>query len=130
MEEVIDKKNLLIELRAASAAVGQLGTDKIAAVASATVTYVKTDGKTTGTITVYVPFKGLFNFEIRDMHTNTADLCGSCHTQGTYKYTKWGKKPDWILVDLSPTHKQISEESLTQWPCRCPWPGLERVQRQ
>ncbi len=28
----------------------------------------------------------------------------SCHTQGTYKYTKWGEKQDGTLVNLSPTH--------------------------
>ena len=28
----------------------------------------------------------------------------SCHTQGSYKYTKWGEKKDGTLVDLSPTH--------------------------
>ncbi len=74
-------------------------------VVSTNVTYVKADGKTTATLSVPVSFCGLaVNFEVRDMFTNTEDLCGSCHTKGTYKYTKWGKKADGSLVDLSPTH--------------------------
>ncbi len=79
-------------------------------VTSTNVTYVKTDGKTATLSATSVPplqvsFCGTtVNFEIRDMYSNTADLCGSCHTQGTYKYTQWGKKKDKTLIDLSPTH--------------------------
>ncbi|OGP93170.1 MAG: hypothetical protein A2156_08435 [Deltaproteobacteria bacterium RBG_16_48_10] len=74
-------------------------------VKSTNVTYVLADGKTTATLSVPVSFCGLsVDFEVRDMFTNTEDLCMSCHTRGAYKYTKLGKKPDGSLVDLSPTH--------------------------
>ena len=74
-------------------------------VASTNVTYIKTDGKTTATLAVDVPFCGLsVDFEVRDMFTNTEDLCMSCHTQGHYKFTKWGKESSGTLVNLSPTH--------------------------
>ena len=74
-------------------------------VASTSVTYIKADGKTTATLSVTVPFCGLtLNFEVRDMFTNTEDLCTSCHTQGDYKYTMWGQKSDKTLADLSATH--------------------------
>ena len=73
-------------------------------VASTTVNYTKTDGSK-GSLSVSVPFCGLnLSFEVRDMLTNTWDLCGACHTRGTYKYTKWGQQRDKTLVDLSPTH--------------------------
>jgi hypothetical protein len=74
-------------------------------VASTSVTYIKTDGKTTATLTVDVPFCGLpALFEVRDTLTNTEDLCMSCHTKGQYKFTKWGKESNGTLVNLSPTH--------------------------
>jgi len=69
------------------------------------VTYVLADGKKTSTLSVDVSFCGVpVNFEVRDMYTNTEDLCMSCHAKGSYKYTKWGEKKDGTLVDLSPTH--------------------------
>jgi hypothetical protein len=74
-------------------------------VASTSVTYILADGKTTATLPVDVSFCGLsVDFEVRDTLTNTEDLCMSCHTRGTYKYTKWGKKSDGSLVNLSPSH--------------------------
>ena len=89
VSQILDEKNLIVDPPV---------------VANATVSYVKTDG-TTGTFTVAVPFCGLnVAFEIRDMYTNTVDLCGSCHTQGQYKFTKWGKESNGTLVNLSPTH--------------------------
>ena len=73
--------------------------------ASTNVTYIMADGKTTATLAVSVPFCGLsLDFEVRDMVTNTEDLCMSCHTQGHYKFTKWGKESNGTLVNLSPTH--------------------------
>lgn len=72
--------------------------------ATVSVTYKKASG--TGTLAVPVTFAGSINFEIRNMYTNTEDLCGSCHTQGKHKYTKWGKRADGSLVDLSPTHNK------------------------
>jgi hypothetical protein len=72
--------------------------------ASTNVTYIKADGKT-ATLAVNVSFCGLsLAFEVRDIFTNTEDLCGSCHTQGHYKFTKWGKESNGTLVNLSPTH--------------------------
>jgi hypothetical protein len=89
VSQIIDEKNLVVDPPV---------------VANATVSYVKTDG-TTGTLAVAIPFCGLsVSFEIRDMHTNTVDLCGACHTQGAYKFTKWGKEANGSLVNLSPTH--------------------------
>jgi hypothetical protein len=71
---------------------------------STTLTYVKNDGKT-ATLTVPFSFCGsTASFEVRDMWTNTEELCGSCHTRGAYKYTKWGKTPAGTTVNLSPTH--------------------------
>jgi hypothetical protein len=73
--------------------------------ASTNVTYILADGKTTATLAVSVPFCGLsLDFEVRDMVTNTEDLCMSCHTQGHYKFTKWGKESNGTLVNLSPSH--------------------------
>ena len=58
------------------------------------VTYVKDTGGT-GTVSVPVTLSGPdVEFEIRDMRTNIEGLCGSCHTQGTYKYTAVGKNKD------------------------------------
>ena len=86
---VIDDQNLIIDPPA---------------VATAAVKYTTKDNKE-GTLDVSVSFCGVpVNFEIRNMYTNTEDLCMSCHTQGTYKYTKWGEKQDKTLVNLSPTH--------------------------
>ena len=82
--------------------IAQLGTDKIGIVANVPVTYQKATG--TGTLNIFVPFNGTVTFEIRDMKTNTETLCQSCHTQGKYKHTAWGKKKDGTFVDLSPTH--------------------------
>ena len=74
-------------------------------VATTNVTYVLANGKDTKNLSVDVSFCGLtLSFEVRNMFTNSEDLCGSCHTQGTYKYTKWGQKKDQTLVDLSPSH--------------------------
>jgi len=82
----------------------QLGTDKIGIVVKVAVTYRKATG--TGTRNVFVPFNGTVNFKIRDMRTNTETLCQSCHTQGKYKYTAWGKNKAGELIDLSPTHNK------------------------
>lgn len=72
-------------------------------VARATVTYKKnTTG--TGTKSVSIPFSGSFTFEVRNMQTNTETLCGSCHTQGKYKFSAWGKRQDGSFVDLQKTH--------------------------
>jgi hypothetical protein len=50
---------------------------------------------TTATLTVPgLTFTGQVQFEVRDMRTNIETLCGSCHTQGTYKYTAVGKNKD------------------------------------
>jgi hypothetical protein len=75
------------------------------------VTYKKAPtGATTGTLPVTVNFTGPVTFEIRDMRTNTETLCGSCHTQGKYKFTAWGKRSDNSdpnsREDFSPTHNQ------------------------
>ncbi|HSB04871.1 MAG TPA: hypothetical protein VLK23_06705 [Thermodesulfobacteriota bacterium] len=75
---------------------------------STNVTYVLAADKTkTKTLSVNVSFCGLsVDFEVRDMFTNTEDLCMSCHTRGAYKYTKFGKKSDGSVVDLSPSHNK------------------------
>ena len=109
VEEVIDDKTLLIESRDDSAAGTQLGNDKIAVVTKVNVTYEKAAGGRPGTLAVAIPLSGLVQFEIRDMYTNTETLCGSCHTQGTYKYTRWGTIKNGELgaiVDLSATHNK------------------------
>lgn len=114
VEEVLDDTTLLIAPRSNSAAIAQLGTDQIAAVAQTTLTYRRTPSGT-GTLTVFVPFTGSFAFEIRDMYTNTEALCSSCHTQGRYKYTAWGKRTNKgasassggsDFIDLGATHNQ------------------------
>lgn len=71
---------------------------------STNVTYTRAGG--TSTLSVAVPLTGSFSFEIRNMNTNTETLCGSCHTQGTYKYSVFGKKPDKTFVDVSATHNK------------------------
>jgi hypothetical protein len=71
--------------------------------ATATVTYKKAAGGT-GTLSVPITFTGSVNFDVRDMYTNTEGLCGSCHTQGTYKFSAWGIKSDGTIVDASQTH--------------------------
>ena len=71
-------------------------------VATATVTYKKAAG--TGTKSVSIPFSGSVTFEVRSMQTNTETLCSSCHTQGNYKFSAWGKKGDGSFVDLKQTH--------------------------
>jgi len=76
-----------------------------AAVATATVTYVKSAGGT-GTLTVLIPLSGSVNFEVRDMRTNTETLCGSCHTRGKLRSTAWGKQKDGSFIDLSSTHNE------------------------
>jgi hypothetical protein len=74
-------------------------------VANATVTYIKAPPATgTGTKSVSIPFSGSFTFEVRNMQTNSEALCGSCHTQGQYKFSAWGKKQDGSFVDLKQTH--------------------------
>jgi hypothetical protein len=73
-------------------------------VATATVTYKK-DPTGTGTKSVSIPFSGgPFTFEVRNMQTNTETLCSSCHTQGKYKFSAWGKKQDGGFIDLKQTH--------------------------
>jgi len=69
---------------------------------TATVTYKKATG--TGTLSVPITFTGQVNFDIRDMYTNTQNLCGSCHTQGTFKFSSQGQKSDGTFVDVSKTH--------------------------
>ena len=82
-------------------------------VATRTVTYVRaTPPPATANLSVSIPFSGSFTFEIRNMNTNSATLCGSCHTQGKYKFTAWGKKQDGTFVDLSSTH---NSDVLTQY---------------
>jgi hypothetical protein len=59
-----------------------------------TVRYMTNTG-TTATLTVLgLTFTGQVQFEVRDMRTNIETLCGSCHTQGTYKFTAVGKNKD------------------------------------
>ena len=60
-------------------------------VATATVTYTKTAGGQ-GRLSVPVPFAVPSPLRSGTLNTNTETLCGSCHTQGKYKYTAWGKK--------------------------------------
>ena len=119
---MLNDTTLLVATRTDSTAVAQLGTDQIAVVAKASVTYVKAaDGKT-ATKTVFIPFlganvSGILSFEVRDMRTNTEDLCGSCHAQGKYKFSAWGgpkarreragssvKAESSGFVDVSATH--------------------------
>jgi hypothetical protein len=78
---------------------------------SATVIYKKAAGGT-GTKSVPITFTGSINFDIRDMYTNMENLCGSCHTQGEFKFSTWGKKKDGTLVDVSKTH---NNDILTQY---------------
>lgn len=79
--------------------------------ASATVTYKKaTTG--TGTKSVDVTLTGSVTFDVRDMYTNTENLCGSCHTQGKFKFSAFGKKSDGTFVDVSSTH---NNDILTQY---------------
>jgi hypothetical protein len=79
--------------------------------ATATVTYKKTAGGT-GTLSVPITFTGSVNFDVRDMYTNTQNLCGSCHTQGKFKFSAWGKRRDGTLIDVSNTH---NNDILTQY---------------
>jgi hypothetical protein len=80
VENVIDNNTLAI---------------KPAVTANATVTYTRTTPPGgTGSLSVPVPISGLVNFQVRDMKTNSENLCGSCHTQGKYKFTAWGKRSD------------------------------------
>jgi hypothetical protein len=61
---------------------------------SVTVRYLTATG-TTATLTVPgITFTGQVQFEVRDMRTSIETLCGSCHTQGTYKFTAVGKNKD------------------------------------
>jgi len=71
--------------------------------ATATVTYKKTAGGT-GTQSVPITFTGSVNFDVRDMYTNTQNLCGSCHTQGNFKFSAFGQKADGTFMDVSKTH--------------------------
>ena len=110
VEQVISDTQLEITTRtetdsATNPVNAQLGTNVIAVVAKSTVTYTKTPSGT-ATVSVFVPFSGSFDFEIRDMYSNTEDLCGSCHTQGTLKYTAKGATRDGtpVAVNLASTH--------------------------
>ena len=38
------------------------------------------------------------------MQTNSETLCSSCHTQGKYKFSAWGKKQDGDFIDVAQTH--------------------------
>jgi hypothetical protein len=67
---------------------------------TATVIYRKAAGGT-GNLSVPITFIGQANFDIKDMYTNTENLCGSCHGQGTYKYSAVGQPGS---VDVSKTH--------------------------
>jgi hypothetical protein len=79
--------------------------------ANATVTYKKaTSG--TGTQSVPVTLTGSVTFDVRDMYVNTENLCGSCHTQGKFKFSAFGKKSDGTFVDVSNTH---NNDILTQY---------------
>ena len=79
--------------------------------ANATVTYKKAAGGT-GTLSVPITFTGSVNFDVRDMYTNTQNLCGSCHTQGKFKFSASGKKRDGTFIDVSNTH---NNDILTQY---------------
>jgi hypothetical protein len=88
VEEVVDDHTILV---------------KPGVIATASVTYRKSSGGT-GSLPVRIPFQGEVEFQVKDMYTNTESLCASCHTKGNHKYTRWGRKPDGSLVDLSMTH--------------------------
>jgi hypothetical protein len=83
-------------------------------VGNGAVSYAKAGGGT-GSIDVSIPSNGIVGFSVRDMKTNTEDLCGSCHTQGKYKFTAWGRESSGVsasgkrkssggFVDFSDTH--------------------------
>jgi hypothetical protein len=59
-----------------------------------TVRYMTNTGATATMTVPGLTFTGQVNFEVRDMRTNIETLCGSCHTQGTYKFTAVGKNKD------------------------------------
>jgi hypothetical protein len=87
----------------------QLGTNVIAVVAKSTVTYTRaTPPPATASVSVFIPFSGSFSFEVRDMYSNTEELCGSCHTQGTLKYTAKGALANGtpVEVNLASTHNK------------------------
>lgn len=111
VEEVLDDQTLIIKPRTDSQAASPLGSDQIAAVAKATVTYRKAAGGT-GTIPVFVAFQGPIQFQVKDMRSNTEGLCASCHTRGFYKYTALGRKADGSLVELGATH---NSDIMTQY---------------
>lgn len=111
VEEVLDDQSLIIKPRTDSQAMAPLGSNQIAAVAKATVTYRKAAGGT-GTVPVFAPFQGPIQFMVRDMRTNTEGLCASCHTKGFYKYTALGRKADGTLVELGATH---NSDIMTQY---------------
>ena len=71
-------------------------------VATATVTYKKATG--TGTLSVPITFSGSVTFEVRNMQTNSETLCNSCHTQGKYKFSAWGKTQEGDFIDVAQTH--------------------------
>jgi hypothetical protein len=79
--------------------------------ATATITYVKGAGGT-ATKTDPITFTGSVNFDVRDMYTNPQNLCGSCHTQGKFKFSAWGAMKDGTLADVSNTH---NNDILTQY---------------
>lgn len=105
VEDVVDDHTLLIKPRTDSQATGSLGSNQIAAVAKATVTYRKAAGGT-GSLPVFVVFQGPIQFQVRDMRTNTESLCAGCHSRGRYKHTALGRKADGTLVELGTTHNQ------------------------
>jgi len=112
VEQVISDTQLEITTRtetnsATNPVIAQLGTNVIAVVAKSTVTYTRaTPPPATATVSVFIPFSGSFSFEVRDMYSNTEELCGSCHTQGTLKYTAKGATRDGtpVAVNLASTH--------------------------
>ncbi len=94
------------------------GSDEIAVVAGASVTYMlqtfpgpANKPLYTRSKAVFVDFKNpegsLFTFEVRDMYINTEALCAGCHTQGKLKFTAFGKKADGTTVtDAGKTHNK------------------------
>jgi hypothetical protein len=59
-----------------------------------TVRYLTNTGATATLTVPGLTFTGQVEFEVRNMRTNSEDLCGSCHTQTTYKFTAVGKNKD------------------------------------
>jgi hypothetical protein len=72
---------------------------------TASVTYNKTGGGT-ATLSVSITLTGSVTFEVRNMYTNTENLCGSCHAHGNYKFSVVGMKKNGTSVNVSATHNQ------------------------